>query len=109
MARIEIDTARGKERVPPGQCLLSYTSANSTSGISSGYGITERASPRIRSRGSRYQPKRRIGMSQLPAGAFRRYDETPDEEFYNVPRLVTHLNVPNYKTSQAEISRPADQ
>ena len=31
-------------------------------------------------------------MSQLPAGAFRRYDETPDEEFYSVPRLVTHID-----------------
>jgi hypothetical protein len=38
-------------------------------------------------------------MSQLPAGAFRRYDETPDEEFYNVPRLFTHINATNYKTA----------
>ncbi len=28
----------------------------------------------------------------MPAGAFRRYDETPDEEFYGVPRLVTHID-----------------
>lgn len=27
-----------------------------------------------------------------PAEAFRRYDETPDEEFYGVPRLVTHID-----------------
>jgi SAM-dependent methyltransferase len=31
-------------------------------------------------------------MSRLPAGAFRRYDETPDEEFYKTPRLVTHID-----------------
>jgi len=28
----------------------------------------------------------------LPAGAFRRYDERPDEEFYETPRLVTHID-----------------
>jgi len=27
-----------------------------------------------------------------PSEAFRRYDETPDEEFYSVPRLVTHID-----------------
>jgi SAM-dependent methyltransferase len=31
-------------------------------------------------------------MSQFPAGAFRRYDETPDEWFYRTPRLVTHID-----------------
>jgi SAM-dependent methyltransferase len=31
-------------------------------------------------------------MPQFPAGAFRRYDETPDERFYRIPRLVTHLD-----------------
>ncbi len=31
-------------------------------------------------------------MSRTPAEAFRRYDETPDEEFYNVPRLVIHID-----------------
>ena len=31
-------------------------------------------------------------MSQLPPGAFRRYDETPDERFYSLPRLVTHID-----------------
>ena len=31
-------------------------------------------------------------MSSLPGGAFRRYDETPDEEFYRNPRLVTHID-----------------
>ena len=31
-------------------------------------------------------------MAQLPAEAFRRYDETPDEQFYNTPRLVTHID-----------------
>jgi hypothetical protein len=31
-------------------------------------------------------------MSQFPAGAFRRYDETPDERFYSIPRLVTHID-----------------
>jgi SAM-dependent methyltransferase len=31
-------------------------------------------------------------MSQFPAGAFRRYDETPDEWFYSSPRLVNHID-----------------
>ncbi len=31
-------------------------------------------------------------MSRFPAEAFRRYDETPDEEFYKTPRLVTHID-----------------
>jgi SAM-dependent methyltransferase len=31
-------------------------------------------------------------MSSLPPYAFRRHDETPDEEFYKVPRLVTHID-----------------
>src|SRR3712207_4953202 len=31
-------------------------------------------------------------MSSLPNEAFRRYDETPDEEFYKTPRLVTHID-----------------
>jgi hypothetical protein len=28
----------------------------------------------------------------LPEEAFRRYDETPDEEFYRLPRFVTHID-----------------
>ena len=31
-------------------------------------------------------------MSQIPEEAFRRIDETPDEEFYRTPRLVTHID-----------------
>jgi SAM-dependent methyltransferase len=31
-------------------------------------------------------------MSRIPSEAFRRYDETPDEEFYRTPRLVTHID-----------------
>ena len=31
-------------------------------------------------------------MPSLPSGAFRRYDETPDEMFYQTPRLVTHID-----------------
>ena len=31
-------------------------------------------------------------MPSLPEGAFRRYDETPDEEFYRTPRLVAHID-----------------
>lgn len=31
-------------------------------------------------------------MSSLPKEAFRRYDETPDDQFYSVPRLVTHID-----------------
>ena len=30
--------------------------------------------------------------SNLPPGAFRRSDETPDEAFYATPRLVTHID-----------------
>ena len=33
-----------------------------------------------------------VQMSSLPSDAFRRYDETPDEEFYKTPRLVTHID-----------------
>ena len=31
-------------------------------------------------------------MPQIPEEAFRRADETPDEEFYRTPRLVTHID-----------------
>jgi SAM-dependent methyltransferase len=31
-------------------------------------------------------------MSSLPEEAFRRYDESPDEEFYLLPRFVTHID-----------------
>ncbi len=31
-------------------------------------------------------------MSSLPEEAFGRYDETPDEEFYLLPRFVTHID-----------------
>ena len=31
-------------------------------------------------------------MRQLPEGAFGRIDETPDEEFYRTPKLVTHID-----------------
>src|SRR4051812_21266259 len=31
-------------------------------------------------------------MPRIPEEAFRRYDETPDEGFYSVPRLVTHID-----------------
>jgi SAM-dependent methyltransferase len=31
-------------------------------------------------------------MSSLPEEAFRRTDEAPDEEFYRIPRLVTHID-----------------
>lgn len=31
-------------------------------------------------------------MPRLPAQAFRRYDERPDAEFYETPRLVTHID-----------------
>jgi SAM-dependent methyltransferase len=30
-------------------------------------------------------------LPELPEGAFGRMDETPDEEFYRAPRLVTHI------------------
>ena len=30
--------------------------------------------------------------NDLPAGAFRRQDETPDEDFYRQPRFVTHID-----------------
>jgi ubiquinone/menaquinone biosynthesis C-methylase UbiE len=31
-------------------------------------------------------------LPELPEGAFGRMDETPDEEFYRAPRLVTHID-----------------
>ena len=31
-------------------------------------------------------------MVPLPGEAFRRYDESPDEEFYLLPRFVTHID-----------------
>lgn len=31
-------------------------------------------------------------MSETPQKAFRRQDESPDEEFYRTPRLVTHID-----------------
>jgi SAM-dependent methyltransferase len=31
-------------------------------------------------------------LAQYPEDAFRRTDETPDEEFYRTPRLVTHID-----------------
>jgi|SRR5918997_5810874 SAM-dependent methyltransferase len=31
-------------------------------------------------------------MPRFPEEAFRRYDETPDEEFYRTPRIVTHID-----------------
>src|ERR671910_1918176 len=31
-------------------------------------------------------------LQPLPDEAFRRYDESPDEEFYLLPRLVTHID-----------------
>ena len=30
--------------------------------------------------------------SAFPPGTFRRQDETPDAEFYDHPRLVTHID-----------------
>lgn len=31
-------------------------------------------------------------LTPLPADAFKRYDESPDEIFYETPRLVTHID-----------------
>lgn len=36
--------------------------------------------------------KRDKGKPSIPADAFRRTDESPDEEFYSTPRLVTHID-----------------
>jgi hypothetical protein len=57
-----------------------------------GSGITEcsRSEDKISRR--RATGRRGDRMSRLPAGTFRRYDETPDEEFYKTPRLVTHID-----------------
>ncbi|MBC8104446.1 MAG: methyltransferase domain-containing protein [Cytophagales bacterium] len=33
-----------------------------------------------------------MNVQTLPAEAFRRYDETPDSDFYQIPRLVTHID-----------------
>jgi hypothetical protein len=38
-------------------------------------------------------------MPRIPEQALRRYDGTPDEGFYSVPRLVTHGNAYEYKTA----------
>ena len=35
---------------------------------------------------------RRDRDTRLPPQAFRRYDESPDEEFYLLPRFVTHID-----------------
>ena len=48
-------------------------------------------------------------MSQFPTGAFRRYNEPPDERFYSIPRLVAHINAPNYKTPSTTIPRSTDR
>ena len=37
-------------------------------------------------------PEKRHDGVPLPEDAFRRVDETPDEEFYRTPRLVTHID-----------------
>jgi hypothetical protein len=31
-------------------------------------------------------------LPQIPGEAFRRTDETPDEEFYRTPRIITHID-----------------
>ena len=36
--------------------------------------------------------RRRSRLPELPEDAFGRMDETPDEEFYRTPRLVTHID-----------------
>ena len=33
-----------------------------------------------------------MNTKALPDAAFRRYDETPDSDFYQIPRLVTHID-----------------
>jgi SAM-dependent methyltransferase len=38
------------------------------------------------------QPEEGKELPQIPEEAFRRTDETPDEEFYRTPRLVTHID-----------------
>ena len=45
-------------------------------------------------------------MSRLPADAFRRYDESPDEEFYRLPRFVTHIQ--RIAVMLASLARPID-
>lgn len=32
-------------------------------------------------------------MLELPSNAFARYDEAPDDRFYEAPRLITHIDV----------------
>ena len=46
-------------------------------------------------------------MSQISKEAFRRQNESPEEVFYRVPRLVTHINAQNYKTTGASLPCPA--
>lgn len=38
------------------------------------------------------RPHRDAPGGELPPGAFERYDETPDEDFYRPARLVTHID-----------------
>jgi SAM-dependent methyltransferase len=33
-----------------------------------------------------------VGMAAIQDGAFQRFDEGPDEEFYRLPRFVTHID-----------------
>jgi SAM-dependent methyltransferase len=37
-------------------------------------------------------PENEHNLQPLPEEAFRRYDESPDEEFYLLPRFVTHID-----------------
>jgi hypothetical protein len=64
-----------------------------------GYGITEGGRRRRNICESSVGGREEDLMSGTPVNAFSRYDETPDEEFYIVPRLVTHINAQNYKTA----------
>ena len=41
---------------------------------------------------SSLDPAHNQGMPDLPSAAFRRQDETPDEDFYQQPRYVTHID-----------------
>ena len=41
---------------------------------------------------ARINPDPDAPLAPLPADAFKRYDESPDEIFYETPRLVTHID-----------------
>jgi hypothetical protein len=77
--------------VPPGMLFVhedQVTSDRPKLGTASQNAVAEG----VASTGERIGGREEIHVPLTPSEAFRRYDETPDEEFYSVPRLVTHID-----------------